>query len=187
MARPPQRDAQARRGQALVDALPIETERLLIRSSVEDDAEVFLDIYSDPEVTRWLGGPISRTVEQVRERIELRRAIQERHGVSLWTVEELATRTIIGSAGLFPVEGDGPEIEVVYHFRKDRWGRGYATEAAKACLDYGFDVAGLDEIVGFVAPENVASARVLEKCGMTRAGTAHHYDMDLTKYTAARR
>ncbi|MDQ3982203.1 MAG: GNAT family N-acetyltransferase [Actinomycetota bacterium] len=163
----------------------IETARLLIRLPKDEDAEPYLAIHSDPEVTRWLSGK-AQSVEDELERITRRRELQRQDGFTMWTVEEKESREVVGLAGLFAVEGKGPDIEVAYHFRKDRWGRGYATEAARACLDYGFDVVRLERIVGLVVPENRASARVLEKCGMRLVGPARHYDTDLLKYELER-
>lgn len=179
MARPPQRHTASPRGQTLV----AETDRLLIRLPEDEDAPAYHAIHADPDVTRWLGGPRPNSVEDELERIASRRAMHDELGFTMWTVEEKASGEVVGLAGLFAVDHVGPDIEVAYHFRKDRWGRGYATEAARACLDYGFDVAGLRTIVGLVDPGNTASQRVIEKCGLKPAGTAHHYDKDLLKYS----
>lgn len=166
--------------------LPIETERLVIRESVRDDAEPLLAIHLDPEVNRWLGGAPQTLADELK-RVDARRNLQREHGFSLWTVDEKETGEVVGAAGLFPVELKGPDVEVAYHFKRDRWGRGYATEAASACIAYGFEVAGLDRIVGLVVPENLASARVLQKCGLTLEGTARHYGMDHNRYVIERR
>ena len=189
MARPTQRRAAPRSRQTLVAEPPelrLETERLVIRLSVPQDAEAFLAIHRDPDVNRWLGGVRPKSIDEELERIALRVELQRELGFSMWTVEEKDTHEIVGLSGLFPVERKGPDIEVAYHYRKDRWGRGYATEAARACLDYGFSSAGLTRIVGLVVPENVASARVLEKCGMKLEGPARHYDLDLNRYAIER-
>lgn len=162
----------------------IETPRLLIRVPEADDAPAYYDIHEDPEVTRWLGGPHPNSVADERERIELRRAMHDELGYTMWTIEEKESGDVVGLGGLFPVEKKGPEIEVAYHFKRDRWGRGYATEMARACLAYGFETAGLETIVGLVAPANTASIRVLEKCGMERVGTGRYYDQDLRVYRA---
>jgi RimJ/RimL family protein N-acetyltransferase len=150
---------------------------------VDEDAPAYHAIHADPDVTRWLGGTRPNSVEDELERIASRRSMHDELGFTMWTVEEKDSGEIVGLAGLFPVDTVGPDIEVAYHFRKDRWGRGYATEAAQACLDYGFDVAGLTTIVGLVDPGNKASERVLKKCGMTFVGAAHHYDKDLLQYS----
>ena len=178
MARPPERDAASARGQALV----AESDRLLLRVPHEDDAPAYHAIHSDPEVVRWLGGPRPASVEDELERIAARRAMHEELGFTMWTVVEKVSGEVVGLAGLFPVENTGPDIEVAYHFAQDRWGRGYATESARSCLDYGFRVAHLDRIVGLVAPQNHASARVLRKCGMKPVGPVHYYDTDLVEY-----
>jgi ribosomal-protein-alanine N-acetyltransferase len=80
----------------------------------------------------------------------------------------------------------GPEIEVGYRFLKDHRGRGYATEAAAASIAFGFDELGLDRIVAVALPENTASRRVLEKCGLTEIGLTHVYGLDHVKYEIAR-
>lgn len=164
----------------------IETARLVIRLPQDDDVEASFAIHQDPDVMRWLGRTGAQSVEEERERLGRMREMHDELGFSMWLVEDKDTAEVLGFAGLFPVELKGPDVEVAYHFRKVSWGMGYATEAAKACLDYGFDVAGLKEIVGLVDPENVSSAHVLEKCGMQRAGRAHHYDKDLLKYVSTR-
>ena len=109
-----------------------------------------------------------------------------RHSCSrhAWAVELRATGEFIGDCGLVYVEGKGPEIEVAYHFAKEWWGRGLATEAARACLDYGFRELGLREIIAICFPEHVASRRVMEKAGMRYVGPARYYELDLVKYVA---
>ena len=164
----------------------IDTSRLLLRVPEERDAATYLRIHSDPDVSRWLGGSFPESVDEERDRIVRNAGLQAEHGFTMWAVEEKETGEVVGVTGLYHIEGVGPEVEVAYHFAKDRWGRGYATEAAQASIAYGFDVAGLDRIVGLVAPDNLASARVLEKCGLKQVGTAHHYDQDLNKYAIER-
>ncbi|HEX2057431.1 MAG TPA: GNAT family N-acetyltransferase [Actinomycetota bacterium] len=182
MARPAERDPASRGRQALV----IQTARLLIRLPLDEDAQPFLDIHTDPDVIRWLGGPRPKTLQDERDRIARGRAMHEELGFTMWTAVEKATGEVVGLAGLFPVEGGDGAIEVAYHFRKDRWGRGYATEAARACLDYGFSTGRLDRVVGLVHPDNHASRRVLEKCGMTYEGRGRYYDMDLLIFALER-
>lgn len=164
----------------------IDTPRLSIRLPEDDDAEPYLRIHLDPDVTRWLAGGMPQSVDEELERIERRRRLCDERGFTMWAVEEKETGELVGAAGLFPVEGKGPDVEVAYHFAKDRWGRGYATEAAKACIAYGFDEAGLDRIVGLVVPENAASARVLEKSGMAFVGPVRRYGKDLSEYELRR-
>jgi ribosomal-protein-alanine N-acetyltransferase len=182
MAGPQERHAASGRGQTLVT----ETERLTLRLPEERDAEAYHAMHVDPDVIRWLGGARPNSVEDELERIALRRTMHQELGFTMWTVEEKDSGEVVGLSGLFPVENEGPDIELAYHYRKDRWGRGYATEAARACLAFGFDIAGLERIVGLVAPPNIASARVLEKCGMRVVGPVRYYDTDLVEHELRR-
>ena len=98
----------------------------------------------------------------------------------------LSGRCVFGDCGLFLVEGRGPEVEVAYHFGKEWWGHGYATEAASACLAYGFRECGLEEIIAISYPQHTASRRVMEKSGMKYVGTARYYEIDVVKYSKRR-
>jgi RimJ/RimL family protein N-acetyltransferase len=77
---------------------------------------------------------------------------------------------LIGSAGLFRSDGDATEAEVGYSLQTDHWGNGYATEAARAMIDFGFREWHLHRVHARCDPENLGSVRVLEKCGMRREG-----------------
>ena len=87
---------------------------------------------------------------------------------------------------MFPVEGKGPEVEVAYELAPRAWGRGYATEAARALVDYGFDEIGLARIVALIVPDNVRSRRVAEKCAMSLEGPGRFYGLDLVVYATSR-
>jgi [ribosomal protein S5]-alanine N-acetyltransferase len=162
----------------------LETPRLLLRTWTLDDAEAAFGIYSDPEVLRYLTIKAHETVAQTRALLAERPiAHQERHGFSLWAVLEKATSALVGVCGLKYLD-DTRDIEVGYHFARAAWGRGYATEAAGACLRYGFERLALPRILGVVDPDNVASQRVLEKLGMTFKRMGHYYGKELRVYTA---
>ena len=138
----------------------IETERLLIRPFTAADSEDLLAVWSDPANERFIGATPPESIDDLRAGIE--------RGMR-WGVWERETGELVGDCGLFFDEGHG-EWELAYGFRRDRWGRGYATEAARACVRYGFDELGLDKIVADVDPANIASVRVLEKCGFVPVG-----------------
>ena len=139
--------------------------------------------FGDPRIARWhwpgpLGGP--RTRDQVRERLRIQAAQCARDGYTLWMWRELDSRELIGQIGLQPAEVEGERVvEVGWSIAPERWGEGYATEAARVSLEWGFERAGLREIVSFAMVENAASLRVMEKLGMTyervfpRAGVPH--------------
>jgi [ribosomal protein S5]-alanine N-acetyltransferase len=79
-----------------------------------------------------------------------------------------STCELIGDCGLVRQSVDGiDEIELGYHVRRDLWGQGYASEAARACRDYGFENLKVDRLISLIRPENLASRRVAEKNGMT--------------------
>jgi ribosomal-protein-alanine N-acetyltransferase len=169
-------------------SLLIETPRLLIRPFEKTDGDIVAmhALFSDPEVMKFLAGGISDTMDKTLERVARWIGLQEQFGYSLWAVIEKSSGEIIGDCGLFPFEYKGPEVELGYDIRRDRWGNGFATEAAGACLDYGFNELKLEYVVAVAFPENVASCRVLEKCGMTQRGMRHCYNHNLAFYDRAR-
>jgi RimJ/RimL family protein N-acetyltransferase len=136
----------------------IETERLLIHPLSAEEAEAMFAQWVDPANERIDFAPERPSDEQVRRWIE-----------GAWGVWERETVELVGDCTLFLDEARG-EWELAYGFRRDRWGRGYATEAGEACVRYGFEVLGAERIVADVDPENPASVRVLEKLGFRRAG-----------------
>jgi GrpB-like predicted nucleotidyltransferase (UPF0157 family)/RimJ/RimL family protein N-acetyltransferase len=167
-------------------SFPIETERLLLRPKTLDDLPFMHGLFSDPAVTRYLGDGKPRSLEKVREGLLAQLEYQRTWGFSLWLACERAGGEPVGDCGLMPLEHGGPEVEIGYRLVPAAWGRGYATEAAAATLRYGFDVAGLDEIVGIAYPENTASRRVMEKIGMTYDGRGVYYEADVVRYVRRR-
>lgn len=166
-------------------AFPIETPRLVIRSFEIADAEQLHErVLGDEETMRFIPRGASPSLERTRGAVERFIRHEREHGFGLWAVELRATGELIGDCGLVYVEGKGPEVEVAYHFAKEWWGRGLATEAARACLEYGFRELALREIIAICFPEHVASRRVMEKAGMRYVGPARYYELDLVKYVA---
>jgi RimJ/RimL family protein N-acetyltransferase len=157
------------------------TERLVLRPPTLEDADAWDAIYRDAEEV-WYGAPRS-SLDENRAKLQRQIAHFEEHGFGMCTVE-LAGETI-GAAGLQHLEG-GPEVEVGYRFLKQHWGHGYATESARASLEYGFDDVGLKRIVAVALETNVASRRVLEKCGLREIGVVHVYGLEHLKYEIRR-
>lgn len=150
----------------------IETERLLLRTFTIEDAPLIYELNLDPEVIRYTGDPI-RDVDHARQVLEqtiLPQYALYNHG--RWAVHIRKDLTFIGWCGLKArpepclTGRQGNEIDLGYRFLKKYWGRGYATEAAYACLNYGFVKLGIHRIVGRSMPDNIASINVLEKCGL---------------------
>ena len=132
----------------------IATERLSIRPLAPNERDELLALWSDAGNERV---EEDATPEQIRAWAE---------GVP-WGVWESESGELVGDCSLFFADEHG-DWELAYGLRRERWGRGYATEAARACVRYGFDQLGLEKIVADVDSANRASVRVLEKCGFER-------------------
>jgi RimJ/RimL family protein N-acetyltransferase len=147
----------------------IETARLRMRTWREEDAEPYYQINQDPRVTQYLLGAL--TIEQVEAFLLRVNEQQEKQGYTLWATELKSTGELIGFIGLnytdFPAHFT-PAVEIGWRLGSSHWGQGYATEGAKAVLEYGFKTCSLKEIVSFTVPENVRSIRVMEKIGLKR-------------------
>jgi len=141
----------------------LETERLLLRTWEPDDASAAFAIWGDSEVMRYVGEPLA-DLDAARRTLYRAVEAQQRHGVCLWAVVEKASEEVVGACG-FHLAGQGPELELAYHFKPLHWGRGFATEATRACVLYAREKLGATRIIAGVMPENSASRRVLEKVG----------------------
>jgi RimJ/RimL family protein N-acetyltransferase len=156
----------------------LETERLILRQFVPGDADALSRVLSDPETMRHYPVPFDRAAVDEWIRRNLRRYAANGHG--LWAMDEKTTGEMIGDCGLTLQEVDGTSLpEIGYHLRRDRWGQGFATEAAVACRDYGFNKMSVDFLISLIRPENLPSRRVAERNGMkvwketTRNGLRH--------------
>ena len=168
--------------------LPVDTDRLRLRSLEPDDAERLFEIYGDAETMRHVGrtGRPMVDLAAAERAVETLRGNEAAHGFSLWALDERAGNPLVGVAGLAMVEGVGPEVEAAYILRRDRWGRGYATEALRAVLEIGHGHLGLDRIVALAYPENDPSRRVMEKAGMQPDGTIEAYGRTMTRHVSSR-
>lgn len=157
----------------------IRTERLLLRRWRDADREPFAAMNADPAVMEHLPGVMPRErSDAFVDRIE---AHWEEHGWGLWAVEVVGGAPFVGYVGLWPAESIAPGmVEVGWRLAREHWGHGYATEAAREALRFGFEEVGLDEIVSFTVPENVRSRRVMERIGLIRdpAGDFDHPRVD---------
>ena len=149
--------------------IPIETPRLLLRPWRDDDLPAFAAMNADPRVMEFLG-PL-KTREESDASVARFSAHLARHGFGFWAVEVTGVADFIGFVGLKVLDFEAhfaPCVEVGWRLAYDHWGKGYATEAARASLDFGFRRLGLEEIVAFTVPANRRSWRVMERLGMTR-------------------
>jgi ribosomal-protein-alanine N-acetyltransferase len=143
----------------------LETPRLTLREFCAEDVDALSLILSDPETMRFYVKPFDR--QGTEEWIARNRQRYTKDGHGLWAMILKASGELIGDCGLVVQEIDGAsEIEIAYHVRRDHWRQGLATEAARACRDYGFAHLPVDRLVSIIRPENLASRRVAEKNGM---------------------
>jgi ribosomal-protein-alanine N-acetyltransferase len=144
--------------------LPIETDRLRIRRFETGDLDAMSAIYGDPEVMRHIClGVLDRDRTEVL--LEGYRSAQDEHGFSTWAVVEKATGTVVGDAG-FGLYAPTGEPELGYTFAAAVWGRGYALEAARACISAAFAHLPQRRLVAKVDPENERSLRLAERLGL---------------------
>jgi RimJ/RimL family protein N-acetyltransferase len=163
----------------------IETPRLLLRRFTRDDLDAWAEINADADVMRYVGDGKPRSRDESQRRLNAILDHWDRHGFGLWALVEKASGELMGFCGLQYLDNT-PEIEVGYRLAKRFWGKGFATEAARASLRYGFETLGLDRIVAVVQPENVASCRVIEKIGLRYVKDARFYDTDVKYYAIIR-
>jgi ribosomal-protein-alanine N-acetyltransferase len=144
----------------------LRTQRLSLREFEPEDRDALATILSDPETMRYYPVPFDRA--GVADWIQRNRIRYASRGYGLWAMILNSTGELIGDCGLVRQSVDGvDEVEIGYHTRRDLWGRGYASEAARACRDYGFAHLAASRLISLIRPENMASRRVAEKNGMT--------------------
>lgn len=147
----------------------IETERLILRRFESGEGQLIYTLNEDPEVTRYTGDPVRDLAHanEVLDQVILPQYTLYNHG--RWAVHTKPGMEFIGWCGLkYRPERD--EVDLGYRFIKTAWGKGFASEAAMASINYGFEKLGLRRIVGRAMPGNIASLKVLEKCGMRFVG-----------------
>lgn len=146
------------------------TERLVLRRWRDEDRGPFAALNADPEVREHLMGVLTAAQSDAFfDRIE---AHWNAHGWGLWAIEVPGVAPFVGYTGLWPAPlPSGPAVEVGWRLARAHWGRGYATEAGRAALRFGFESLDLAEIVSFTVPANMRSIRVMERLGLEREVT----------------
>ncbi|PIM67023.1 GNAT family N-acetyltransferase [Streptomyces sp. JV178] len=145
----------------------LRTDRLLLRAWRESDLAPWAAMNADPEVRAYF--PELLTTEQSDASVAGFQADLDLRGWGWWAVEVLATGEFIGFTGLDPVEDDMPftGVEAGWRLTRTAWGHGYATEAARAAVDFGFRRLDLDEILAVTVATNLRSQAVMRRIGMT--------------------
>jgi ribosomal-protein-alanine N-acetyltransferase len=153
----------------MVEVARLETRRLILRGWREEDRAPFAALNADPEVMALMPSVLSRVesnalVDRLLDGIVVR-------GWGMFAVERREDGAFVGMAGLAPVAFEAeftPSLELAWRLARAFWGQGYATEAAQACVRYGFDVLGEQRLHAFTAAENLRSQSVMQRIGMTR-------------------
>lgn len=145
------------------------TERLILRRFTPSDLDLLDHLNSDPRVMRFMGGPSSRAETEAMLKERMLDYYEAHPGLGAWLTLERAGGACTGFHVLNHIRG-ASHIQVGYRLFPQYWGRGYATEMSLALLRYGFADLGLPQIVAITELPNLASQRVLDKCGLHRKG-----------------
>lgn len=180
----------------LIVELPIpmiETQRLTLRAFREADATALFELSQDPEVMRYVGDRRVPTLQESWRGVAGMIGHWALRGYGQWAIEERSSGRFIGRAGIInPAGWPGPEVG--YLLGKDWWGRGYATEAARAAMEWGFEQVGFDELISLIFAENARSIAVATRLGESLRGetdlwgnTVLMYGISRAEWEAARR
>ncbi|WP_315907129.1 GNAT family N-acetyltransferase [Priestia koreensis] len=143
------------------------SERMGFREMKSSDLPNLMTIFSDPIAMTYYQD--TKTEQEALQWIQWTKQNYQVFQTGLWVVEDKQAGNFIGLCGLIPHKIDGQvEIEIGYLLKRSYWNQGLATEAAGACLKYGFDVLKFNRIVSLISPDNAPSIRVAQKIGMVR-------------------
>jgi ribosomal-protein-alanine N-acetyltransferase len=165
------RRASTKIDEILKDLPTLEMERLILRKMAPSDAEAVFAYASDPEVTRYVIWETHRSIEDSRAFLELESSKRESGGEPEWGIVYKGDHRLIGTCGIVSWDPDHARAELGYVLSRDYWGRGLMAEAVRAVISFGFQRMNLNRIEARCTAENAASARVMEKAGMTHEGT----------------
>ena len=157
--------------EVLKDLPTLETDRLILRKMTPDDAEAMFAYASDPEVTRYVTWETHRSIEDSRSFLELALGKYESGEEPDWGIVYKGDHRFVGACGIVGWVTEHARAEVGFVLSREYWGRGLMSEAVRTMLSFGFERMGLNRIEARCVAENVASARVMEKAGMTHEGT----------------
>jgi RimJ/RimL family protein N-acetyltransferase len=162
--------------------LTFETERLLLRQFVDDDLDPYASgIFADPDVLRYLPQRETPARERAQRTMDFFNEHWAQYSYGPCAVIEKSSGELIGHCGLRFIP-ELSETEVLYAFAKSVWGKGFATEAACASVDFGFQQLRLKRIIALAVPENLASRRVMDHCGMKYERDMHIFGVDCVYY-----
>ena len=160
----------------------LETNRLVLRGMREGDFEIWAGFMADPEVMRYLGGPMART--DAWRTIAMTLGHWELRGYGMWAVERKSDGALMGRVGMLNPEG-WTGLEVGWTLGRPYWGQGFATEAAAAAMRYAFLTQPVERVVSNIDPDNLASQFVAQRLGESKGPRAelkvagHNFTVDV--------
>ena len=179
--------------------LELHTERLLLTPFALTDLDLAVEMWTDPEVAKYVGGVM--TEAEIRQQMSDVTKRGGNGGIGIWCIADRRTGEKLGDSFLLPlpideedtdfslvVMGQMPdaEIEIGFFFKPSAWGQGYATEVCERLLQFAFQEVSLNEVVSSIDEDNVASKKVLEKCGLLDRGRTRCYGKDSPIYRITR-
>jgi len=159
----------------------IVTDRLHLRRFRKEDLDTYAGIMGDHEIGKWFPKGEGYTREEAERSLNSILKHWDKHGFGIWAITDKEEELLLGRCGLNFIT-ETSEVEVDFVLARHCWNRGYATEAAKAALVYGFGALQLDRIIALAKPENITSRRVIEKIGMRYVKNAEYWGINCAYY-----
>lgn len=163
----------------------LETERLFFRKFTPEDLPELIDLRSDPEVNKYMGGVRLQNPQALEKRLKEYIGSYDKYGFGASAMIWKETGEFFGWSGLMMME-DLNEVEIGYGMIKEFWGKGIGFECATAWLEYGFEKLNLERIVALADPDNIGSWRIMEKLGMTFEKTIEHHGFECKFYAISK-
>jgi [ribosomal protein S5]-alanine N-acetyltransferase len=160
----------------------IETKRLILRKAVPEDAQDMLKYLSDQEVVKHMGLNAFQSIEDAMNEIQWYDSIREEGSGIRWGIALKVNNSMIGSCGFLNIEAKHSRADVGYELSKDWWGKGIASEALEAVIQYGFVHLHLERIQALIEPENTASQKLVEAKGFHKEGLLRRYEYTNGKF-----
>jgi len=153
----------------------LESERLMLRQLIRKDIGALYKIYSSEAVMKYYGMfPLEEYHQVERLVLTFQKGFEERRTIR-WGIVLKETGELIGTCGYHNMQPRNYRAEIGYEIREDHWNKGYATEAIRELLNFGYEQLGLNRVEALVYPENLASHRALEKLGFNQEGVLRDY------------
>jgi ribosomal-protein-alanine N-acetyltransferase len=163
----------------------IETSRLHLRQFEADDIDAYAAIMGDYGVGKGFPKGTGYTREESKKSLDNIVNHWDKHGFGIWAIADKQTDALLGRCGLNLIT-ETSEVEVDFVIAPKYWRNGFATEAAKAALIYGFETLDLDRIIALSKPENTASRKVMEKIGMHFVKNAQYWGITVVYYEVSK-